>query len=344
MDMDDQSYQQQQELEKSSSNRDLIPAFDESPKLWSGHHQGVFLEAVKAWLSKSISKQTRDCYERELLQFLRFVDIDINELDRLLNVRPEHIAAWRDLLEGHGNSPATIRRKLTVIKSLFSYLQLYGFTGANPAHSKFVATPPVSRDGKTPGLTPKQCRQLLDVPDAETPLGIRDRALLSVLAYSACRVGELVRLRVGDFSVSGEHRILKILGKGGKERIVALHPEAVERCQDWIQRSRINEDTDGPLFRPSLSPQKKGFDGFHRNSLTVRSIEKLMKKYVRQLGLSDDITVHSLRVTAITTARERGCDLIDLQDFAGHSDPRTTLCYIRNRNRLTKSPTYVLRY
>jgi integrase/recombinase XerD len=73
-------------------------------------------------------------------------------------------------------------------------------------------------------------------------------------------------------------------------------------------------------------------------------MEYLMGLYVRMLGLDPSVTVHSMRVTAITTARERGCDLIDLQDWAGHSDPRTTLAYIRNRDRLSRSPAYALNY
>ena len=72
--------------------------------------------------------------------------------------------------------------------------------------------------------------------------------------------------------------------------------------------------------------------------------EKLVKRYCREVGLDEAVTVHSFRVTALTTARERGADIIDLQDFAGHADPRTTLSYIRSRDRLSKSPAYVLNY
>lgn len=70
----------------------------------------------------------------------------------------------------------------------------------------------------------------------------------------------------------------------------------------------------------------------------------LVARYVKSLGLDPAVTVHSLRVTALTTARERGADIIDLQDFAGHADPRTTLAYIRSRDRLSKSPAYMLTY
>jgi len=75
-----------------------------------------------------------------------------------------------------------------------------------------------------------------------------------------------------------------------------------------------------------------------------RAIQALVKRYTRGLGLDPAVTVHSLRVTALTTGRERGADIIDLPDFAGHADPRTTLTYIRSRDRLSKSPAYTLRY
>jgi integrase/recombinase XerD len=78
--------------------------------------------------------------------------------------------------------------------------------------------------------------------------------------------------------------------------------------------------------------------------MSRRAVQKLVEAYVRRLGLDPNVTVHSFRVTALTTAREGGSDIIDLQDFAGHADPRTTLTYIRSRDRLSKSPTYVLRY
>jgi integrase/recombinase XerD len=202
----------------------------------------------------------------------------------------------------------------------------------------------VPRDGKTVGLSPRDCRRLLDAPDPTTPVGLRDRAILATLAYSACRVGESVRLKVEDFKTSGEHRVLALYGKGGKERAVPLHVEAVERLNAWISAARIGDDRSGPLFLPPLTSRGLGRDGFAKRPLSVRAVEYLVERYARRCGLDPAVTVHSLRVTALTTARERGADIVDLQDFAGHSDPRTTLTYIRTRDRLSKSPAYVLKY
>jgi integrase/recombinase XerD len=303
-----------------------------------------FAEAVRGWLLRTASEQTRVNYRRDFEQFLRFVKIEPTGLADLRMIRPEHVAVWRDQLQKLGRSNATIRRKMTVLRSLFSYLQVYGYTGANPAHGKFVKAPSVSRDGKTVGLSPADCRRLLDFPDPRTPVGIRDRAILAVLAYSACRVGELLRLKVSDFKTSGEHRVLAVMGKGGKERTVPLHVEAVERLKAWLAVAQIEDDREAPLFRPTLSPRGNGEDGFAKRRLAVRTVEFLVERYVKKAGLDPAVTVHSLRVTALTTARERGSDIIDLQDFAGHQDPRTTLTYIRTRDRLSKSPAYTLKY
>lgn len=328
----------------SSSSVEAIPAFATLDDLTTANLRGRLTEARDAWLARSPSLQTRDCYGRDLRQFLAFVGATPDQLEDLVTVRPAQVAAWRDQLRERGLANVSILRKLTVLRSLFSYLQSYGFAGANPAHSHFVQAPSVPRDGKTVGLSPQECRRLLEAPDMDTPSGVRDRAILGILAYSACRVGELARLRIRDFKESGGHKVLELFGKGGKERRVPLHPEAVERILAWLDQAGLRDDSYGPMFRATATARGKGFDGFKLTPLSKRAIQALVKQYARDLCLDPAVTVHSLRVTALTTGRERGADIIDLQDFAGHADPRTTLTYIRSRDRLSKSPAYTLMY
>jgi integrase/recombinase XerD len=322
----------------------IIPAFAKPDELTSFDLRVAMRDAIQAWLVRSPSPQTRDCYTRDLKTFLKFASISEASPEQLTSVRPALVAAYRDHLREKGLGNAAIVRKLTVLRSLFSYLTIYGYTGANPAHSKFVDAPKVPRDGKTVGLSPADCRRLLEAPDLSTPAGIRDRAILTVLAYSACRVGELSRLKVKDYREHSGHKILEVQGKGGKERRIPLHAEAFECIEQWLDAVSLRDDPTGPLFRGTLSARGKGRDGFVRSHLSRRAVQALVKSYVRLLGLDSAVTVHSFRVTALTTARERGADIIDIQDFAGHSDPRTTLAYIRSRDRLSKSPAYVLRY
>jgi integrase/recombinase XerD len=338
----------------------LLAASDLPPELCD-----QIREACQAWLAKSPSTDTRTNYQRDLRQFMEFAGFKPHERERLVQVKPRDVAAWRDSLKEQGRTNSSVRRKLTVLRSLFSYLQTSGYSGVNPAHSDFVDAPAAPRDGKTVALSPEDCRRLLDAPIIESrkekplpegsgepvvqplPEGIRDRALLAILAYSGIRVGELCRLRVGDFKTSSGHRILEVQGKGGKERRVPLHPEAVERLEHWLDVAGLREPKQfsGPLFRPATAARGAAeTKAFLLRPITRRAVQYLVERYVKRLRLDSAITVHSLRVTALTTARERGSDIIDLQDFAGHADPRTTLTYIRNRDRLSKSPAYVLKY
>src|SRR5579875_1313170 len=315
-------------------------------------------KACRSWLLKSPSADTRSNYERDVRQFLEFVGIGPDQPEKLAGVRPEHISGWRDHLLAEGLTNSSVRRKMTAIRSLYSYLQHYGYTGKNPAHGDLAQAPAVPRDGKTVALSPKDCRRLLEAPvlksewtdkkgvthEITLPAGVRDRALLGVLAFTGCRVGELVRLKVGSYKLDGVHRVLAIHGKGGKERQVPLNPEAAERLEAWLDIAGIRDDLNGPLFRPTKAAWGRVRQAFSARPMTRRAVQKLLDDYVRRLELDRNVTVHSLRVTALPTAREEGSDIIDLQDFAGHADPRTTLTYIRNRNRLHQSPAYRLAY
>jgi integrase/recombinase XerD len=312
-------------------------------------------EACNAWLLRSPSPDTRSNYERDVRQFMAFAGVPTDEARALVKVPAAQVIAWRDHLMKDGCTNSTVMRKLTMLRSLFSYLQTYGLVKTNPAHSNIVPAPAVPRDGKTVALSTDDCRRLLNAPpikvkkknsaeEIANPVGFRDRAIFSILAFTGCRVGELTRLKVGSYKQTGVHKVLEIYGKGGKERLVPLQHEAVERLEAWHDTAAIRGDLAGPLFRPVHAARDGGRSGFAPEPITRRAVQKLVERYVGQLGLDPNVTVHSLRVTALTTARERGSDIIDLQDFAGHADPRTTLTYIRSRDRLSESPAYVLKY
>lgn len=300
-------------------------------------------EAIDAWLRKSPSSETRSAYARELEQFCLSAGVSPGCWETLTRARPANVATWRDELLARGLSNASVGRKLSVIRSLFAYLQAFGYAGANPADTQYVSAPAVPRDGKTPALSPEETRFLLDAPEEDTPQGLRDRALLAVLAFTGCRVGELTRLRVTDYRLDGSHKVLEVRGKGGKERKIPLHPEAFDRLDAWLAHFAPDQ-LPRMLFPAMKTGRGKGAAGFRDGPMSRRSVQYLVAAYVKKLEINPNITVHSFRVTALTTARERGADLVDLQDFAGHADPRTTLTYIRNRDKLHRSPAYLLKY
>src|SRR5207302_5270757 len=161
---------------------DLPFVFRSSSNLTGDGVRARFTEACAAWLAKSPSCDTRTNYARDVKQFLAFLDIAPAKLEQLAAIVPRQVAGWRDSLREQGLTNSSIRRKMTALRSLYSYLQTYGYTGVNPAHGDFVTAPTVPRDGKTVALSPEDCRRFLDAPADNTPVGVRDRALLAVLA------------------------------------------------------------------------------------------------------------------------------------------------------------------
>lgn len=267
---------------------------------------------------------------------------------------PEDVSRWRDHLLSVGGkvdkfgtptpaSNATVARKMTALRSFFSYLQVHGYRGPNPAHPDFVSSPKMPTEGLTPGIPPRQMAALLDAPD-DNPIGIRDKGWLALLTYLALRVDELHHIDVGNVARDGEHLVIRIKGKGNTIRKGVVPPLAAGPLNAWIDLAKIGDDRRGPLFRPAKSSRANGHDGFERKRLGIRVIQKRMKAYCRTVGIDQAVTVHSLRVTAATEADKAGVSLKHIQQWLGHRDPRTTERYIRTGQDLDRSPAYVIRF
>lgn len=317
--------------------------------------RNIIEQALYAWLAKTQSERTKVAYRKDIEQFLAHLGINPTHIEHMTRILPADVTAWRDHLMTAGGRPdeegnptpaanSTVARKMTALRSFFSFLQSYGYRGANPAHPHFVTTPSVSQEGQTPGIPPKQMTLLLDAPDYEHPEGIRDRAILAVFAYMAIRVDELHKINVGNIRRDGEHTIIMIKGKGNQDRKGVLPPVAARAINDWIELADIAQDKRGPLFRPTLSPRGRGNDGFKRSRLMIRRIQRIVKKHCESSGIDDAVSVHSLRVTAATEADRAGVSLKHIQKWLGHKDPRTTERYIRTGQDLDRSPAYVLQY
>lgn len=211
----------------------------------------------------------------------------------------------------------TIARRVSAIRSFFHYLERRGLVQRNPAAD--ISSPKQGRYIPT-HLPVDEMFRLLEGPDRAKPLGLRDLAILEVLYSCGIRVSELSGLNLS--SVDLDQRLVKVLGKGNKERIVPIGRKALRAIQDYIEatlplrKKAQGEFQDAPLFI-----------NFRGGRLTTRSIGRIVKKYASQCGLMTEITPHSLRHTFATHLLDGGADLRSVQELLGHVSLSTTQKY-----------------
>src|SRR5881397_1406539 len=164
--------------------------------------------------------------------------------------------AWERLMrEEQGSQASTVRRRLAALSSLFAHLVKFDVVAMNPVRD--VERPVVNRrEGMTLAFSQTQARAILDKPDPETLLGMRDRAMLAVGLQVGFRRAEIASLKVGDFHMNHGFDSLKVVHKGGKKGSLAIHPQAAQRVRDYLDLAGHGSDTEGPLFRPVRDNRK----------------------------------------------------------------------------------------
>ena len=298
------------------------------------------LAAVPAeveWFANIDNPRTRRAYQSDLQDFTAFVGM--GQPEQFRQVRRAHVIAWRKHLEGRSLAPATIRRKLAALSSLFEYLCECNAVETNPV--KGAKRPKVeSQEGKTPALGDHQARALLDAPDASTLKGQRDRALLSVLLFHGLRREELCSLKVEDLHSRRGIAHLRIHGKGGKLRYVPLHPATAGLIDAYLEAAGHRGQGAEALFRPLR-------DG-HRTpgqALTADGVYKLVVSYGAAARIDlQGLSPHALRATAATNALDHQADIAKVQEWLGHANIATTRIYDRRQSRAEDSPTFKVAY
>ncbi len=290
------------------------------------------------WFANIENKNTRKAYRIDVEDFISFTGI--KQPDELRKVTRAHVIAYRKSLEARELQPATIRRKLAALSSLYDSLSEANAVYVNPVDG--VERPKAdANEGKTPALGDAQVRALLNAPPADTLKGKRDRAILATLLYHAIRAEELVKLKVKDVHDRRGLKHLRIHGKGSKIRFIPLHPAALERITEYLELASHVDDVDGALFRPV----KNNVTGTLEKSLTYRGAYEVVKSNAELAGIDvAGFCVHSTRATAITNALENGSDIARVQEWSGHANISTTRLYDRRHKRPEDSPTFKVIY
>jgi len=291
-----------------------------------------FLEHLR--LNENASVHTVRAYESDLTQFLVFLsgrlgrkraDLAPADFDHV------HVREFMSELHKRGNSRSSAARKLAAIRTFGRYLRREGILDGDPA--ALVGTP--KRELRMPAhLAEGEMARLLEMPDPSHPLGRRDRAILELFYASGLRLSELVGLDVDDVNLNS--RMVRVLGKGGKQRIVPFNTSAETAIRAWLKdgwnagwgqtpvvdlRTRWGQT---PAGRRSRTPLFLNYQG---GRLSTRSVDRLVRKYVAACSARFGISPHALRHSFATHLLERGADLRAIQELLGHARLSTTQRY-----------------
>ena len=271
----------------------------------------AFLEDIER--RRGLSLHTVKSYRSDLLQLATFLEDSLG-LRSFRQVDVLSLRAFLAELHERGASRASTARKLASVRTFFRYLTREGLVGDNPA--RLVSTPRLDRK-IPPRLEQEEVERLLEAPGDGTPLGRRDRAILELLYATGLRVSELVGLDLETLDLA--NRLVRVFGKGGKERIVPFGEPAADALGRYLSG------------RLALVRQGPGTDALFLNArggrLTARSVRRILDRYLRQAALRASLSPHSLRHAFATHLLERGCDLRSIQELLGHQSLATTEKY-----------------
>jgi integrase/recombinase XerC len=287
-------------------------------------------------LNRGASPHTVRAYESDVTQFLAHAaagwrmpvrELEPGRLDR------STVRGFLAELHREGLSRASAARKLAAVRSFLSYLRREGLIGSDPA--ALIATP--KRDIRMPAhLSEDEMAALIAAATEETPLRRRDRAILELFYASGLRLSELVGLDVDDVNLSG--RVVRVTGKGGKPRIVPFNRSAASAIRSYLNdRSVLVRASQGrprvaSNWRKEGRQARKGnrdalFVNYRGTRLSVRSVDRLVRRYAAESGARLGISPHALRHSFATHLLQRGADLRAIQELLGHARLSTTQRY-----------------
>jgi site-specific recombinase XerD len=274
-----------------------------------------------AFLLSCSAKHTRRAYASDLEDWFAFCEA--LSVDPLAASRA-HVDTWaRSLAEIDGRTPATVARKLSAVSGFFRYAVNEDVIARNPVAA--VRRPKVGSDTQSTGLDRDELASLIGGARDD---GLRSHALVLLLALNGLRISEALGANATDLDVERGHRVLRITRKGGKKSTIPLAPRTSEALDAYLSGRNT-----GPLFSTSTGARLD-------QAAVWRSLRRLAKTAVPAKATS--LHPHDLRHAFVTLSLDAGVSLRDVQDAAGHADPRTTRRYDRARYNLDRHPTYAL--
>lgn len=276
-----------------------------------------FLEHLS--VEKGYSLNTLSAYKIDLTQFLDHL-MALAEGRRWVWAgveKPDLVSYIRHLKEGRQYASSTVARKVAAIKSFFHFLWREGHISDDPTAA--LDSPRVEK--RLPRVISfEEVKSLLAQPSKEGGVkGWRDRALLQLLYATGMRASEVVSLNLDDLNLASAS--VRCWGKGSKERIIPIHAQAVATLRDYVERGRME------FLKPESAGERALFLNQRGKRLTRQGLWLIVKGYVKEAGLSEGVTPHTLRHSFATHMLDGDADLINVQQLLGHASVSTTQIY-----------------
>jgi len=266
-------------------------------------------------LERNASELTIKSYGEDFASLHDYLEDRIGGIDDPQQITIPILRGYISYLHECQYARTTIARRLASLRSFFRFLKREGITTSNPAQA--LRTPRVGR--KLPHfLTTEQVALLLEAPRANEPMGLRDRAILETLYSAGLRVAELVGLDIGHWDRGAN--ILRVFGKGKKERIAPVGSYAARALDRWLEVRHVDPAAPAGEFDALF------LNRFGRR-LTTRSIGRMLEKHLTDTGLDQITSPHTLRHSFATHLLDGGADLRAVQELLGHQSLTTTQIY-----------------
>lgn len=274
------------------------------------------------------SEHTRRAYLRAVTYFLTWCE---KQGIGLVQISPANVGRYMDSLT---LSTASKKQVLAGLRHFFDGMVTRHAIALNPALSVRTERYTVV-EGKTPEITVKQARKLLQSIDTNDVIGLRDKCVISILIYTAARIGAVSKLKVKDLYDSGDQYCLHFLDKGGKSREIPVRHDLQTLLFEYLRSadSLLGDNDDRPLFTTTIRKTKE----LTLRRMTENDIGRMVKRRMMAAGLPQRLSPHSFRVATITDLLSQGVPLEDVQHLAGHADPRTTRLYDRRQRKVTRN-------
>ena len=295
--------------------------------------------AYEEFLSE-LAENSLIAYRRALYRF--FAHLEDQGLE-LRDVGPKHVRSYIQGLQAtirtkRGEEPRT-KPASKPTKKLHLAAPRHFFDKAVQRHAMLL-NPALSvrgpkhsvTTGKTKGLGLRQARKLLKSIDVTTPIGLRDRAIIATLLYTAARRGAVAKLRRKDFHTDGRQHYFEFDEKGGKQRTIPCR-EDLERYMNAYLEVATPMQPEDPVFRTARGRNQELADG----GITGDDVLRMFKRRLKAAGLPTTFSCHSCRKATATNLLEQGVELADVQNFLGHADPRTTKLYDAREMTVTRN-------